>query len=83
MSRDEVVSIVGSLDLPIEQPNSLYFRKNGNYVDSFDPVTEIEIWEHSINIKNGMMSFSGNELEYNLSFDAFDSIEVVKDGAER
>lgn len=61
--------------LPLEHPQQLYLRKGNEYVASYDPVYEITINEHSIDIK-------ADPYTYNHSYDVFDRIYIVPNGDE-
>jgi len=69
---EDIKAIQG--ELPIESPKQLYLRKGDEYVESYDPVTEITINEHSIDIVG-----SGDHV-YNHSYDVFDKIYITTSG---
>lgn len=80
MTKDKVLEIVDEIPLPIVRPLSLYISKNNEFPDSYDPVTKIEVLDHSINVYTGLVSsFTGKPHVYNHSFDSFDKIEVVNE----
>jgi hypothetical protein len=80
MSKEEVQAIVDNITLPIDKPHSLHVSKEGEFPDSYDPVVDIEVLDHSINIRTGVKSrFTGKDYVYNHSFDSFDKIEVVNE----
>lgn len=69
--------------LPITEPAQLYLRKGDEYIASYDPVTKIEVLDHSINIKNGKVGLvTGKPHVYNHSYDEFDRIYIVPNGDE-
>lgn len=77
MSKEEVEGIVRNIQLPIYYPWQLYLRKNGEYIESYDPVVSIEVLKHSINITGRNSTVTGEPIVYNHSYDEFDSVEVI------
>lgn len=63
-------------ELPIHYPKQVYLRKGDEYIDSYDPVAEIIVNKHSIDI------VGINDYHYNHSFDEFDKIYIVPNGDE-
>lgn len=61
--------------LPITSPAQLYLRKDDDYVEGYDPVIDITVNDHSIDIQT-------DKYTYNHSFDAFNRIYIVPNGDE-
>ena len=70
MSIQEQVAIIVD-ELPIEYPRQVYVRQNQEYIQSYDPVSDIRITDTGIEIQ-------GEPYLYTHTFDEFNRIYITE-----
>lgn len=73
MNRTEALGQVDNIvsKLPVEFPRQVYLRKGSVYVESYDPVYDIEVLDDSVKVIGYLHQ------EYEHSFDEFDRIYIT------
>ena len=71
MTIQEQVAMIAD-ELPIEYPRQVYVRKNQEYIQSYDPVSDIRITDTGVEIQ-------GESYLYTHTFDEFNRIYITED----
>ncbi len=70
MTIKEQVEIIAD-QLPIEYPRQVYVRKNQEYIQSYDPVSDIRLTDTGIEIQ-------GEPYLYTHSFEEFNRVYIAE-----
>ena len=70
MTIQEQVAMIAD-ELPIKYPRQVYIRKNQEYIQSYDPVSDIRITDTGVEIQ-------GESYLYTHTFDEFNRIYITK-----